>query len=49
MAGPVTNNAVVITNGLFTVLIDFGSGAFTGRPTGCRSAWKAMAAAVSPP
>ncbi len=30
MAGPVTNNAVIVTNGLFTVLIDFGSGVFTG-------------------
>jgi hypothetical protein len=29
-AGPVTNNGVVISNGLFTVLIDFGAGAFTG-------------------
>ncbi len=30
VAGPVTNNGVVITNGLFTVVIDFGSGVFTG-------------------
>ena len=30
VAGPVTNNGVVINNGLFTVLIDFGSGVFTG-------------------
>ena len=30
IAEPVTNNAVVITNGLFTVLIDFGPGVFTG-------------------
>ena len=30
IAGPVTNNAVVVTNGLFTVLIDFGPGVFTG-------------------
>jgi hypothetical protein len=29
-AGPVTNNAVVVTNGLFTVLIGFGPGVFTG-------------------
>src|SRR5208337_3034472 len=29
-AGPMTNNAVVVTNGLFTVLVDFGSGVFTG-------------------
>ena len=31
IAGPVTNNAVCVTNGLFTVLIDFGSGVFTGQ------------------
>src|SRR5208283_4760775 len=30
IAGPVTNNAVIVTNGLFTVLIDFGSGVFNG-------------------
>ncbi len=30
-AGPVTNTAVGVTNGLFTVLIDFGPGAFTGQ------------------
>jgi hypothetical protein len=29
-AGPVTNNAVLVTNGQFTVTIDFGSGVFTG-------------------
>lgn len=29
IAGPVTNNAVVVTNGLFTVTIDFGA-VFTG-------------------
>jgi hypothetical protein len=30
IAGPVTNNAVFVTNGLFMVLVDFGPGAFTG-------------------
>src|ERR1019366_9190634 len=30
IAGPVTNSAVLVTNGLFTVLVDFGAGAFTG-------------------
>jgi len=30
IAGSVTNNAVSVTNGLFTVQIDFGSGVFTG-------------------
>ena len=30
IAGPVTNGAVVVTNGLFTVLIDFGPSVFTG-------------------
>ncbi len=29
-AGPVTNDAVAISNGLFTTMVDFGSGAFTG-------------------
>jgi hypothetical protein len=31
VAGPVTNNAVGVTNGLFMVLIDFGPGVFTGQ------------------
>jgi len=31
VAGPLTNTAVVITNGLFTVLIDFGPGVFAGQ------------------
>ena len=31
VAGPVTNNGVIVTNGLFTVLIDFGPGVFTGQ------------------
>jgi hypothetical protein len=31
IAGPVTDNAVVVTNGLFIVTIDFGSGVFTGQ------------------
>ena len=30
IAVPVTNNAVFVTNGLFTVQIDFGPGVFTG-------------------
>ncbi|MGO8839215.1 MAG: hypothetical protein ACLQAH_09030 [Limisphaerales bacterium] len=30
IAGPVTNNAVNVTNGLFTSLVDFGFGVFTG-------------------
>jgi formylglycine-generating enzyme required for sulfatase activity len=30
IAVPVTNNTVAVTNGLFTVLIDFGPGVFTG-------------------
>jgi hypothetical protein len=29
-AGPVTNSAVTVTNGLFTTIVDFGPGAFTG-------------------
>ena len=31
VAGPVTTNGVIVTNGLFSVLIDFGSGVFTGQ------------------
>ncbi|MDB6027387.1 MAG: repeat protein, partial [Verrucomicrobiales bacterium] len=30
MAGPVTNSATSVTNGLFTTTIDFGAGVFTG-------------------
>src|SRR5262249_48120636 len=30
VAGPVTNSATTVSNGLFTVAIDFGPGVFTG-------------------
>ncbi len=30
IAGPTTNSAVAVSNGLFTVQLDFGSGVFTG-------------------
>jgi len=30
IGGPVTNTAVPVTNGLFTTIIDFGAGVFTG-------------------
>jgi Pectate lyase superfamily protein len=30
VAGPITNSAVAVTNGLFTTLLDFGPGIFTG-------------------
>jgi hypothetical protein len=30
LAGPVTNTAVAVTNGLFTTIMDFGAGVFTG-------------------
>ena len=30
IAGPLTNNATAVTNGLFTVALDFGPGVFTG-------------------
>ena len=30
IAGPVTNSAVGVTNGLFTTVLDFGTGVFTG-------------------
>ena len=32
LAGPVTNSAVAVSNGLFTVILDFGAGAFDGGP-----------------
>jgi trimeric autotransporter adhesin len=31
VAGPVTNNAVAVSNGLFTVIIDFGPGVWNGQ------------------
>jgi hypothetical protein len=31
VAGPVTTNGVIITNGLFTVMLDFGSSAWNGQ------------------
>jgi hypothetical protein len=31
VAGPVTNNGVVVTNGLFSVQVDFGPSGFTGQ------------------
>jgi hypothetical protein len=30
VAGPITNSAVIVTNGLFTTILDFGPGIFTG-------------------
>src|ERR1039458_7750687 len=30
IAGPVTNTMVAVTNGLFTTMVDFGDGVFTG-------------------
>src|SRR5437868_1204899 len=32
VAGPITNSATGITNGLFTVTLDFGSAVFDGSP-----------------
>jgi hypothetical protein len=31
VAGPITNSAVAVTNGLFTVTLDFGSGSWNGQ------------------
>ena len=42
LAGPVTNIAVAVTNGLFTTLVDFGPGAFTGT-----SNWLALAVSTN--
>src|SRR5438445_1324079 len=30
IAGPITNSATSVSNGLFTVTLDFGAGVFTG-------------------
>ncbi|HXR06354.1 MAG TPA: hypothetical protein VN765_03430, partial [Candidatus Acidoferrum sp.] len=32
IAGPLTNSATAVSNGLFTVALDFGAGIFTGAP-----------------
>jgi hypothetical protein len=32
VAGPITNSPVAVSNGLFTVMLDFGAGVFTGGP-----------------
>jgi hypothetical protein len=32
IAGPITNSATAVSNGLFTVTLDFGSGVFAGNP-----------------
>jgi hypothetical protein len=32
IAGPITNSATFVTNGLFTAVIDFGTGVFNGNP-----------------
>src|SRR5471030_958799 len=42
IAGPVTNTAVAVTNGLFITLVDFGPGAFTGT-----SNWLALAVSTN--
>ncbi|MGA2557621.1 MAG: hypothetical protein ABSG04_15240, partial [Verrucomicrobiota bacterium] len=42
IAGPVTNSAVAVTNGLFTTLVDFGPGVFTGT-----SNWLAIAVSTN--
>ena len=49
VAGPVTNNGVIVTNGLFTVLIDFGPGVFTGETNWLEIAWRPTGSAPSPP
>jgi hypothetical protein len=53
VAGPITNAPVAVSNGLFTVVLDFGSGVFTGPPLwlhiGARSNGVAVAyTALSP-
>ena len=52
LGGPVTNTAVPVTNGLFTVLVDFGPGVFTGGNNwlqiGVRTNGSAAFASLSP-
>ena len=42
LIGPVTNSAVAVTNGLFTTLVNFGTGVFTGA-----SNWLAIAVSTN--
>ena len=49
VAGPVTNNGVIVTNGLFTVLIDFGPGVFTGQTNWLEISVATNGSAPSPP
>ena len=52
LAGPVTNSAVAVTNGLFTTTIDFGAGIFTGGSNwlgiGVRTSGSGAFAALTP-
>ena len=46
LAGPVTNSAVAVTNGLFSVQMDFGPGVFTGLPAWLQIAVRTNGAAM---
>ncbi len=48
MAGPVTNTATAVTNGLFTTQVDFGPNVFTGSTNGWKLPLAQMARTVSP-
>jgi hypothetical protein len=47
-SGTLTNASTSVSNGLFTVTLDFGQGVFTGNPRGLKLACTPTAAAVSP-
>ena len=47
-AGPLATNAVAVSNGLFTVVLDFGAGSSMAQVTGWRLACGQMARAVLP-
>ena len=49
IAGPVITNGVIVTNGLFTVTVDFGSSVFTGQTNWLEIAVETNLASVSPP
>jgi hypothetical protein len=48
LSGPITNSPVGVTNGLFTVDLDFGSACSMARPVGSKSACAPTESATLP-